>query len=314
MEIKEYLENPKQDPITYDFTNDCTCEKYKEKTDVLERYIIYTCAFKQDSDFYTKAGKVIYNEAKKYAADVREKYIGIIDADSQSELLQKIYQMLWEVNIVSKYNGNCVNICGDTLNSVRTALKSIGYTSNLSIQTFITSANTLKSIKGLEEFLSVYHTIGNFMPIPKGCNKPRGEGATKDFWDLALKIIYEYYYLGINNIVKIVGKGKVKDYKEWLDKFGKEQEGWKNFIKRNYLEPFVESDYGKPIELWDGHFAQFEKLLEGKEKTKKAEESYVLPNKEQAEQYFENAHKKILERGGLMLAALVEKLNENKGE
>ena len=35
--------------------------------------------------------------------------------------------------------------------------------------------------------------IGNFMPIPNGCNSPRGTGVLKDYWDLTLLNIYRYY-------------------------------------------------------------------------------------------------------------------------
>lgn len=344
MEIRKFLDEKEHDPVKYDFTNDGACEKYRNEKDVLERYFIYTICTSGKNDYASRNENVknkIVEIKQKYEYEEVEgekKHKKIKDPDSYSPHVQEIYRKLWPID--DPISCCITTICGDTLNSCHTALnvamekvdkvtennqltiwqnrigKRQAYSKNYSIALYALHGkeftNLLKKLKYLEDFISVYHTIGNFMPVPKGCNGPRGEGVTKDFWDLALKIIYEYY-LGINNnIVKIVGEDKTEDYRKWLNKFGKGQKGWKNFIKTNFLEPFVESNYGKPLELWHGHFARFEELLKGKKKTGKDDESYVLPDINQVEQYFKNACDRIRDRGNLMVKALKKQFRRGR--
>lgn len=115
--------------------------------------------------------------------------------------------------------------------------------------------------KELKCFLSVYHTLGNFIPVPARCNTPRGTGRLRDYWDLTLKIIYEYYVYGKDNIKEIVGESNSELYKEWLGSFRVDDTvrgSWQCFIEKNYLQDFVnqnvDGSYGIPKELWQGHF------------------------------------------------------------
>lgn len=83
----------------------------------------------------------------------------------------------------------------------------------------------------------------------------------KDYWDLTLKIIYEYYVYGKDNIKEIVGESNSELYKEWLGSFRVDDTvrgSWQCFIEKNYLQDFVnqnvDGSYGIPKELWQGHF------------------------------------------------------------
>lgn len=150
---------------------------------------------------------------------------------------------------------------------------------------------------GALELMEVYHTLGNFIIIPEGCNAPRGS-SLKDYWDLTLLCIYNDYFEKEDKkycIEKISGKKNIeniKRYKDYLDTFNT----WETFIKANFLESFVEIEkdengkysYGKPKELWEGHF-----------------EGELLPtNIEQCIEYFNNSAEWIKERTTAMVNAL----------
>ncbi len=168
-------------------------------------------------------------------------------------------------------------------------------------------------LKPAKEFLTVAYTIGNFIPCPAGCNKPRGSGPIQDYWDLTLYCIYQWYQkneewlekepLPQNDaIVRLLGSHEV-NFISYLAAFG----SWDNFVKANYMAPFVhlrtdkryqeliselnipeiEGFFGLPKELWKGHFF-----------------GPVLPNGEQCQEFFTNAAKCIKARSELMVKAL----------
>lgn len=136
----------------------------------------------------------------------------------------------------------------------------------------------------LQSFFRSVHTLGNFVPVPfcsnaEGAfNGPRGLGLSKDYWDLALVCIYNYYAQKAGHLA-ITWHGKniytlewmlrardrdpeKRDYKtsanvdlckDWLDGF----DTWSNFVKKNFFQDYVwetETSWGKPKELWTGHF------------------------------------------------------------
>lgn len=150
-------------------------------------------------------------------------------------------------------------------------------------------------------FIELNHTIGNFIPVPfvnknKAFNVPRGrrKGATKDYWDLALMAIYEYY---TNNseewLTHMLGNTEnVALCKVWLDGF----QSWCCFVRANYMEPFVNENYGKPKELWKGHFAHPERLPK-------------YP--EQFSEFFINASDWIRERGTLIAQVIIGELESS---
>lgn len=269
----------------------------------------------------------------------------IPDPDSESPLLQEIYKKLWhDKDSNDKYLKECKdskNIKGETMNSIWTTLneaykfikkqKDEGnkeenarkkyllcrYAESMLDGEFVSE---LDKIRGLRTFLESAHRLGNFIPVPVGCNQPRGSyfGELRDYWDLTLLIIYNYYTSEKDEIRKIVEKVRVnegenkeekiekltKKYKAWLDSF----ENWDNFIRKNYMRAFVNikkygkekyddnEHYGVPRELWDGHFNAFSK-------------GRALPEgTEQAEQFFERASFCIHERSLDMIDELKKRL------
>lgn len=169
----------------------------------------------------------------------------------------------------------------------------------------------IKTHTNIKIFLRVNYTLGNFMPVPfigqnsGQFNSPRGFGSSKDYWDLAMVCIYNFY-----NSDKKIKKNNKDVYtlnwllqsnnkneelcKKWLYSFGYGQNGWNNFIERNYLQDWVEDKeqgFGKPLELWDGHF---EGDVEPKEKP-------------QFEQFFKIASIRVIARS----VRIAQELNKN---
>ena len=121
-----------------------------------------------------------------------------------------------------------------------------------------------------EEFFRLYHTVGNFTVWPDDCNGPRGVGPVRDYWDLTLKCIHQWYLDNESSItpkndalLKLFGSQMVI-FCDWLASFG----SWDKFVRENYMQNFVygedgredganvpaDGHFGPPKELWDGHF------------------------------------------------------------
>lgn len=161
----------------------------------------------------------------------------------------------------------------------------------------------------VENFMNVVYTIGNFIPVPVGqFNMCRGRNNNRinDYWDLTLLAICDYYAANRNDIIKKGMDKLAKDtrientishvrficafpeVKEWLDYF----DSWDEFVKQNFMQPFIDFDkeigYRLPRELWKSHFQIGGKPEPG-------------PSRQQ---FFENAHDWILERGLRIAEAL----------
>lgn len=159
-----------------------------------------------------------------------------------------------------------------------------------------------------KRFIRLNHTIGNFMPVPykagAGFNFPRGGVNTNDFWDLALLAIYEWYTQQNDEALKkmLQEEGKNTENaentnlcKKWLREFGEGLIGWKTFVWKNNMEPFIQDNYGEPKELWKGHFTQNQPLP----KTPK-----------QFSEFFINASDWIWERGTMIAEAIMQELEK----
>lgn len=155
-----------------------------------------------------------------------------------------------------------------------------------------------------DKFFCLYHTVGNFIPWPDGCNVPRGSGPVKDYWDLTLYRIYQWYQenkdlaMPKNDaLLKLFGSQMVA-FPNWLASFG----SWDNFVRRNYMQDFVygeddkmdgkdvpeDGHFGLPKELWEGHFT-----------------NGVMPSdRAHFEQFFTNASVRIAARGECIARAV----------
>ena len=344
-EIKDFLGFNLEDAKRYDFSNEGAPLDYCEENDAIDKFFIYRSGGKSHG-FYKKEKYDFFEKARKMRIELLKKYNFkqnkdkenefsplIIDPDSQSKLLQKIYKILWDIKEdCPEYMKSCLdkgNIQGETLNSVNTTLnyyyenyieqeekekirekinKRQSVSKKYILSRYLNDSKTLKeriSNKSINDFLNIYHTIGNFMPVPNNCNGPRGTHSINDYLDLNLLYIYHYYSDDNDKLIElIVGTEKAKDYKNWLDLFegktGKDK--WICFVKKNYLQAFCKSeeeDY-YPKELWKDHFSKA---------------TNVLPeNKENCLEYFEKAYNMILARGEQMVEELNSRMENNKNE
>ncbi|WP_459480627.1 hypothetical protein [Clostridium saccharoperbutylacetonicum] len=207
---------------------------------------------------------------------------------------------------------------GDTMNSLNTVLGNFFSCFDESVP----SGRIKRSIYLLENskyynsklpdyvnnYLSVYNSIGNMFMAPKEFNSPR-YNKTSDYWDLTLLGLYNWFS---NNdresnvgLIDIIGKSKyfpdeeknIDKCKKWLSSIYKDEKNnlcWNKFIERNFLRNFVD-ECGVPIELWNNHFI-------GAKKGRKSPQ-----NEGEFKAFFENTYNSILERGKTIADKLINK-------
>ncbi len=128
----------------------------------------------------------------------------------------------------------------------------------------------------VREFISLYHTIGNYIPVPEYFNSNRsGNYANHDMWDLTLLKISDYFkfredkneqasiqslkellHLNVDNTTNRCVLDKTK---HWLDSF----QDWKEFIRENYLQDYVDLEHDwiikkefTDIHTWENPFPE----------------------------------------------------------
>ena len=282
----------------FDFSDDCNSEKYIKCEDLYEKYKAYKLTLRYKDKAFSLED--LEKDRNTYKVD----YDGVIDPDSHSKLLQEIYKVLWDEDVIQSCSGKS-KVFGDTMNTLQTTLNEYVWDKYQHQTPHSSLGNCLLNFKGGMDnedknalnFFRTSHMLGNFIPMPAVCNGPRGIGKLKDYWDLTLYHIHKYYMERDNicELETIVGAGKAGKCKEWLDAF----KCWNGFVEKNYLQPFVNfsqdgKNYEGPIPLWDNHFEN---------------ESRLIPNnKEDALKYFENAGRMINERSRLMVEELKKRL------
>lgn len=220
------------------------------------------------------------------------------------DLLQEICTKLWDkshLKFCVKAGGD---FSGDTMNSAFSTLSQWlstqgirvnGRWSNRKVMTCCLDGRFTEvatSNAAVTSFLGACYTLGNFLPVPPAFQS-RGMHLSKDYFDLALASIYNYYMWGSQ---EWPGKAYMLDWllkekknitvcQEWLDTF----QSWQMFVVKNYLQDFVHKDaegvYGVPRELWKGHFSG----------------SVQPEDTKQCEEFFTHASTWILSRGKLMV-------------
>lgn len=340
MTWQEFLKLKAPCPEEYDFREEIV--KF-QSDDFLDRHAVYQAiGIAGDSRNKQKLG---YEEAceveEKYKRHDRIRSGG--EADS-CDLLQSIWKKLWEDK---PYRAPCMwgeVLCGDTMDSCNTTLRELflqkafeksdecAKADLISKRIFSSKSvrcwgkvttiylfqqhheayeKVIRTTKDAEIFLKAAYTVGNFIPWPVGCNGPRGTGCTKDYWDLALKCIYDWYRNNLSlqstdldntTLFPICGteRTSIKNMERWLAGFG----GWDDFVKGTYMQPFVftkdERDvpdgwpgpFGSPKALWGDHFS-----------------GPVLPKEDKIGEFFTNAAERIRKRSELIVEALGGKEN-----
>lgn len=309
-----------EDLQNYDFRKQII--DFKEGLGDVDKYFIYKALDISSKDLGYEEARSDIREETNEGYEKSDEYEKDREADNCS-LMQAVYHHLWD----EKYLIYCLMdglLTGDTMNSgLMTIIQFLkpstdqlecrkGNWGNKKV--FCLYHDNKKKVRELlrptEAFLTAAYTLGNFMPVPIGCNGLRGTGPTKDYWDLTLYYIYRWY---LNNeqqlkmsavwprneaLSHLLGTKTVL-YQDWLAAFG----SWDRFVIANYMQDFVHKadptidlgQFGRPKELWYGHF-----------------EGAPLPKGEQCEDFFENVTTFIKGRSKRMARAFEEKLRQEK--
>lgn len=283
-----------ESPETYDFREGIV--EFKEDEDEIDRHIVYQATGIRKVDMAFKEAQNILREHKVFNKN------GHADGCA---LIQDIYGTLWPRMILIYCKGSKW-ITGETMNSVNTTMNQLlkeeikdgGVSIRETIIRYDNDSdllkNSIRKYSHAEEFLKAAYTVGNFIPVPVGCNSPRGykNQNVEDYWDLTLDFIYQWYRSHCDEILaKIVKSSEnVNLYRNWLDAFG----SWDQFVVTNFMQDFVHQDaehgiFGRPKELWTNHLEK---------------NASVLPGVEQLDQFFENAANFIEARSQRMADAL----------
>lgn len=256
--------------------------KYKDKNEN-EITIDENYDFTEETIGYKKSSKLKTKFVSKEISNIEKHSIycqlSNVDPDSNSILLQNIYRNKWN----QKYLETCIrdknkniyysdvmtslqgllnhfyeNICKDEWEDYKRKYSNVKYFGKDSMKKMVENITDYPKFKEyfvdnkiITDFIKYYHTIGNYIPVPKDFNKNRsGNYADHDMWDLTLTKIYNYYH---NKKVDLVISSsdnalmellfcdeKVLSTKKWLDSFY----DWKTFIKENYLQAYVDRDTG----------------------------------------------------------------------
>ncbi len=241
MTFKDFMEMEK--PWKYNFEFECGDKDYKALP-AFERYFTYKIS--PEATAYDSANQFIINHFG---------YSPICDPDGSGKgyytLIHEIYNALWrwekDKNSTFGTLKGKPDICefgADTMNSVQTALgltiepnrwgnRSFYWTLECWGKDGETYENKWKSMAA-EEYIEAYHTLGNFVLVPKWFNGDRGtklyldrneetpgyvwskeDGGyykkVDDFWDLSLEYLYD------NGFHKKINKSTVNFDKEMFD-------------------------------------------------------------------------------------------------
>lgn len=203
--VGEFLRD--NNPQAYSFELECEYEDI-QAISVLERYLAY------------KATKQVgpYHKATRLCVDYNEKYPRWTECDS-SDLAREVYTKLWGWSGKKRTYGKvCLGdsdnmlFGGDTINSAQTIFNEIlkrvaekraeEYSkhmkgTNISLLYALELycdleddlfKNLLDEEKSLEQYIDLYHTLGNFVLIPQRYNTWR-HSKFKDFWDFSLQYL-----------------------------------------------------------------------------------------------------------------------------
>jgi hypothetical protein len=295
MKIEEFLNLKEEERLNYDFSDDCD----------------YT----RNSDY-----KKI-KEYEKYFAYKTLKGVG--DPDTSSQLLQEIYKILWPelMDENHDYMRDKEWIRSDTMTSVQHTLSKYyeeifsddvkDYKKKHPKQRYI-SVNMCKEMyeqydsvstimnenKKLKQFISDYHTLGNYCPVPTGFNVARSGGwGTYDYWDLTLMKIKGYFDKrpqpkaqmadDITQIAMLLHCDEMmSNCLKWLDGY----ENWNEFVEKNYFQDYV-GENGEVIPFCEGH----------------SWENNEISN---YNAFFSEVSKRIEKRSKKMIKALEEKIHQ----
>ena len=265
--VNALLQNEKH-PELYSMDMETNNSAYLNIKNPIERFYVYKSGNVDMQSVYT--GAVRYREINAPICQ------SIVDCDS-CDLIKDVYRLLWSQAIADNRNSFINGQHGDTMTSLQHSLNlafSIveteedrrkyfkGRKVSLAYQIEVLYydkkfLSRMKKVKGFETFATMYHTIGNFIPVPPYFNSSRSNFGEDDYWDVTLSYIKKWYDTHDNNVIAaLLHKTNPNDKAvfycvNWLSWFGT----WTNFITMNYLQDFINPKTLAPI-LFKPHTAR----------------------------------------------------------
>ncbi len=258
MKVEDFFKYENKDIVNFDFSqevlrNTNVKKEYNEvkklylgnSLDYLSKYLIFKTTFKESDpdvnggllkDIYTQVwNKEILNcclatEDRKYYSDTMT---------SAQGLLNDFYKFVYN----EEKEENCQEIKKVKLANF-IAMNDDPFKYPI-FKKYFKDKNSASKI--ILDFVSHYHTLGNYIPVPSGFNQSRsgiikdGIYVNYDMWDITLMKIKDYYQakenLDLLEQYKIIlellhMQEVVEQTMNWLNKFA----SWSNFVDENYLK------------------------------------------------------------------------------
>lgn len=184
----------------------------------------------------------------------------------------------------------------------------------------LTKQKNITFSEDIKEFAKRTHSIGNFIKVPALFNSNRYAN-TLDYFDLTLFCIYKWYETSSDIWLEVLlnnNEKGIQNTKEWLLSYNfetkRESTIWQRFIVIEDLQDFVTEDL-KPIELFEGHFSNFEKLIMDREKLDNYYEKAKLLNPQNIDDLLKGVtsiNEKIISRGKRMVECELENMDNNE--
>lgn len=174
--------------------------------------------------------------------------------------IQDLYDVLWsrinKDNVDSAETLISVNYAIDRLPEDKRIISRRGGFPSFYWKELLDKSDNDKIPDEFKDFFHAVATIGNFMPVPAANQSFLNK--LKERFDEELKVIKSYY---LTNDCKKIQSEKIIN---WLNSFGGDKKGWKNFVSENYLEgSFVIND---DIVEFDNSLQQLTKIIRDRSK------------------------------------------------
>ena len=226
------------------------------------------CEFEKEYSFlkvYEPEGKEHYEVTKEAMTFVHDYYEYYKQNYKEPEERSQMTTSGWSISRKEPYKDKepykgkekpCINVVADVFTTPNAFSKD------------------LKDADGMALLKCIYHTVGNFIPIPEGANfRPgsQGEAGNSDHYEFKLNKIKEFFdkesdLINKDEIDQISKRIKIgyslgSARQNSLDKYGLERltddaqlrywiqlewkgggKTWKDFVEENYLQDFVDSD------------------------------------------------------------------------
>lgn len=196
------------------------------------------------------------NETKRFLEEI--KTCGRLHADSDKRA-KEFYKEFWEgIYEEEEYGGETI-FSFHTISGCMIRLLPEYYKYGKDIR-YLTVKDRLEFIRKssgekcdiselFEKFFKLYHTLANFMPLPKGTLNNSKNTLYKEFPDLFLAGVREFAFTDKKDAPEY---GPEVYYMENNKKYFKKFGSWKNYVEKNYLQDFFDEkdeEYSKPIQL-----------------------------------------------------------------